>query len=266
MIDTQDKEIVGADAGAAPAAAAAATDKPKEGAAASPTAADLRKMQDRLDRLAEQVETANNAAIHWHDAYTSAANNGHGKPAEADPAADPGEAEEDVIDAITAKGWKAIDARIDRLVKGKNFVDKDEFDRRADARIGAVSEEAELRKRYPDLDDRESPLFEETARQYRALEGVVKGPKRLTLAAEKAELALRKTGKWQDKDQADDDREARGRAQAGEGGRRSARESDTDAPMTPWQKKVCEELGVSEAAYEKRAKEGIRFSSMGGRR
>jgi hypothetical protein len=145
------------------------------------------------------------------------------------------------------------------------FITEAEAEKRAEAIVKKARTEMDLHARYPDLADQESEMFRETAKQYKALgdNGLTKA-ERLELAAEKAELALRRSGKWQDKDD-EAERAARAKAQSGDKGRSPGDPGATgdDDTLTPNQKRIAAAMGVSEDAYKKRAKEGIRFSGTG---
>lgn len=226
-------------------------------------AAELRRLQTRLQKLEEGLEAANTAAIHWHDQYQTAVsgrNGGAKTGADADGEEPASEADQDdLIEVITSGGPKALAKTLRKL----GFMTQDEFERKADARIKAASGERELRERYPELDDNESDMFKETGRQFRLLEdaGLSKAD-RLTLAAEKAELSLRRQGKWVDRNAEKEERAARARAQGG--GHKGGSDADDsgDDSLTPHQKKMVEQMGITEESYKKRAKEGVLFSGL----
>ena len=88
----------------------------------------------------------------------------------------------------------------------------------------------------------------------------------MEMAAERAELSLIRSGKRKTPQQQADDtkaqreqeRRARIAAQAGDRGGRTAEGAEEDEELTPEQKHIVASMGITEEAYKKRAKEGVK--------
>ena len=233
---------------------------PEEQAAAAATetpAPDPVALAATITELREQIAESNRTAQFWADKAAAA-----GKPA---AAAATEEDEPDVLEAITTGGAKGFDA----LAAKRGFIKRDEVETLINQRATSLTKEQELIQRFPDLKDKTSDFFKQTAGYYGDLlkQGVPQATA-MELAADKAELALMRTGKikpagaQQTKEEKEADRVARVQAQAGEGsGRRPAAASEEDTELTPDQKHIAAAMGVSEEAYQKRAKAGVAIKS-----
>ena len=238
---------------AAPGEGATVTKEPDK-----PTisAADLRKLNQRVEDLETQVHQANEAAMHWHDQYKAATDGKSKEPAPATGDEEP--SEDDLIDVITAQGTKGLL----KTLRRHGVMTEDEVERRVEAKLRGARNEQTIRERYPDLEDQDSEMFKVTARHYKALESEgVEGPARVSLAAERAELEMRRKGTWKDPEEAEE-RRSRARAQASGGNGRSAAPDPNDKTLTGAQKRYAELFEISEDAYRKRAEDGIRFSGL----
>jgi len=128
--------------------------------------------------------------------------------------------------------------------------------------------DAEIARQFPELQDQNSALFKKTGELFRSMvaddESLARSPKALLLAARaaKAELAAAGNGSGE---------EERLRRIAQQGGGDNARgaafDSEADDTLTPMQRKILAALNadggvqVSEEAYRKRAREGVRMST-----
>jgi len=226
----------------------------------APATVDAAKYEKDMADLREQVAEANRTAAFWAEQARSGAT-----PAQPEPEPEPEDDDTDVLEAITTNGTKGFDA----LAAKRGFIKRDEvqsmIDNRANAIIANNTKETELLGRYPDLKDKNTPFFKATANYYG---GLVRGgtPQHIAmeLAAEKTELEFMREGKIPSgKTDREADRLARIAAQSGGAGPRrpAAGESDDDT-LTPEQKHIAAQMGISEEAYLKRAKAGVR---MGGK-
>jgi hypothetical protein len=211
---------------------------------------DAAALQAQIDQLKSQVAEKEQAAQYWHQ---------QAKGAAPPPKQTADEPEEDVLDLITRKGPKGLE----ELIAKRGYVKKDDVDSMIKGTIQTTIAEMNLKSQYPDLKDQNSDFFKATSKEYAALvqQGVAPHVA-MGLAADKAELAELRAGKR--KIETDKDRDARIKAQSPEGIRRTSKKDDEegDDSLSEEQKFFAEKLGVSEDAYKKQAKAGIR---LGGR-
>lgn len=227
-------------------------------AAAAPPPVDAVALQKQIDDLKEQVAESTRAAQFWADK----AKTPETKPAKA---AEP--EEDDVLETITAKGGKGLDA----LLAKRGYVRAEEVEEKINTRAAQLTKEQELLGRFPDLKRKDTEFFKATAGYYGDLvkEGVPQS-KAMELAADRAELEFIRSGKIKlpgaepTKEEKETARLARIKAQGsgGDGRRPAASADEDDEGLTPEQKHIAAAMGISEEAYAKRAKAGI---SMGGR-
>jgi hypothetical protein len=231
------------------------TETPVVAAAAAPVV-DAAAFQAQIDTLKEQVAESNRTAKFWADKAAA------GKSAPA-AAAEP-EDDTDVLEAITTGGAKGFD----NLASKRGFVKLEQVEELINTRAQSLTKEQELIQRYPDLSKKTSDFFKATADQYGIL--VKAGTPQhvaMELAAERAELNLMREGKIKPpgadtaptKEEKETARLARIAAQSSGGGRRpaAAAEDEGDEELTPQQKNMCDQMGVSYESYAKRAKAGV---------
>lgn len=235
--------------------------------AAAPAAAapvvDAAGLQKQIDDLKAASEENARAADFWKKkAETPAPTR-----AAAEPAA-PAEEEEDVLDILATKGAKGLVA----LLAKSGYVRGEEVDARVNQKASEIQKEQALVAQYPDLKKENSEFFKETALAYGALvkQGVSKAVA-MEMAAERTELKFLREGKMKtptqqaDEAKAEKDRLKRDRiaAQAGEGVRgRAPVEEEDDAELTPEQKHIADQMGITHEAYAARAKKGVQMKGI----
>lgn len=225
-------------------------------------AVDAAALQREIDVLKSQVGEHQRTAEFWHGKAT--ARDGAPKPA---APAEP-EEEEDILDLITTRGAKGLDA----LLKKRGFVSATEVDARVDSKARQLTKEAQLVDQYPDLKKKDSEFFKLTAQHYGTLKGAgMAEDLAMETAAEKAELQLLREGKLKTAPQRAEeatreaDRLARISAQGGERNGRGGDPGEGDDELTPEQRTAAIRLlagnGVTEEQaiekYKARAKKGI---------
>jgi hypothetical protein len=235
-------------------------------AAAPPPAAapaiDAADLQRQIAELKEQIAESNRTAEFWAE---QARGNTPAPQTPDNPEPDEDE-DEDPLEAITSGGSKGFD----KLAEKRGFVKRDQVVEMIESRASGLVKEQELLTRYPDLKNRSSDFFKTTAAHYGALvKGGTPPNVAMELASEKAELDFMRAGKITPDGNGttaadrEKDRRARISAQSGGGGpRRPAAEETEDDTLTPEQKRIAAGMGISEEAYLKRAKAGVR---MGGK-
>ncbi len=231
----------------AAAAAAAAEAKP------DPRDAEIESLRARA---AESEE----AARFWSERAKAA------KPAEAQTHV-PGEEEDtddDVLGVLATGGAKAFD----KAIAKRGFIKAADVEKMVGAKAAEMIREQAVMARYPDLKDKSSEFFKETAKQYNSLKSEgVSGSIAAELAAERAELVLIRTGKIKVETAADkskresaEERRLRADAQAPERGRRHTQAEEDDETLTADQKRICDAMGVKYEDYAKEAKAGVAMS------
>jgi hypothetical protein len=179
------------------------------------------------------------------------------------PAAAPAEEEPDVLDLLTTKGAKGLD----ELLAKRGFVKKEEAVSLVNSKASQLTSEAQLLKQYPELEDKESEFFKVTAGHYGELKQAgVPEEMAMSLAVERADLQLLRAGKRKTPQQVADDRKAereqdrlaRIAAQGGDRGGRVPADTEEDEELTTHQKHIVQQMGITEEAYKKRAKEGVK--------
>lgn len=251
---------------AAPAAAAPAAAAPVVDAAA---------LQAQIDELKDQAAEANRSAEYW---AAKARSNGTPAPAAAAPVED----EPDVLEAITTGGVKGFDT----LAEKRGFIKRAEVEQLITQRANSLTEEQQLMKDYPDLQNKKSEFFLSTARVYGDL--VKNGmPQQLAMgtAARTVELELIKAGKIKlpsavAADTAAEKEATRLRriaAQSGGSGSRSSATEEEDTDLDANQLRVVRQMLVGQPGpdgkpmneeqaierYKSRAKSGV--AMRGGR-
>lgn len=206
-----------------------------------------------LAALRAEIAENKRATEFWYGKATAAA-------AAPPPAAEPEPELEDVdlLDLISTGGTKAFD----KYMKGRGYMSKAEVDLVVNTKANQLSAEADLIGAYPDLRKPDSPFFQATAAAYGELkrQGV---PEALAmkLAAERAELQGFKSGKTKLVDPNDKEaaRLARVKAQSGDKSARAAAtaDPDDDDEITDQERHICEAMGITVEAYQKRAKGGV---------
>ena len=230
---------------------------------------DAAALQQQIDDLKEQVAESNRTAAFWAEQARGFSQQRPVEPGEPEPEPEP-EDEPDVLEAITANGVKGFDA----LAEKRGFIKRSEVQQMIASESTAArtqfSKEQELTARYPELNNRNSDFFKSTAGYYGQL--VKSGTPAviaMELASEKTELEFMRAGKLAPPDAKGDrerDRVARINAQSGDGGpRRPAADEADDQTLTDEQKRIVRGMGITEEAYLKRAKAGVRIGGKGPR-
>lgn len=247
----------------APGAAAAAA-----AAAAAPDAAALQK---QIDALKTELGETRRAA----EFYEKKAGE---RPAPAAAAAAVEEDDVDILEVITTKGGKGFD----ELLAKRGFVKASDVDKKVDAKTAGVLKEQELLKTYPDLADKKSDFFKDTAEEYGDLiKSGVSPNVAMGLAAERVELTYMRAGKIktpaETKAEKERDRKARIAAQGGEGvGRTPGHAEQEDEDLTPEQLRIVSSMLVGNPgadgkpmnlaqateAYKARAKSGVAMKGI----
>ncbi len=195
------------------------------------TKADLDALRAEYDG---KLEDANSRADYWYEQASQ------GTPA-AEPEPEP-DSEDDlsIIDDINKRGRRALDD----YLKKKGFLSSEEAEELIQRKAEALQTQSKLVDEYPELMDKDSDLFKETARQMKALEGTgMRTDKRLAQAVFNAELKLIKAGKRSYGD-SEDARLAHVSAQNGTKGRKGA---DLSSPpqLNAHQKEIAKRMGLS---------------------
>jgi hypothetical protein len=241
-------------------------------AAAAAAAPDLAAIQKELaDTKVELGETRRAAEFYERKSKETPA------PAAAAAAADPDD-DIDILEVITTKGKKGLD---DLLAKS-GFVRKADVDKAVEAKTASVLKQQDILKAYPDLADKKSEFFKDTAEQYGILVKQGVDPDvAMGLAAERVELVNLRSGKTKSpgelKADKDRDRKARIAAQGGEGvGRTPTAAEEEDEDLTPEQEQIVRKMLVGNpgadgkpmnfeqatAAYKARAKTGVAMKGI----
>ncbi len=241
------------------ATSAAATAAATGSTAVTPAAVDP-AFQKQLDDLKSELEESKRATEFWHGKAKSSE-----KPAAAAVADEP---EEDILEAITTKGAKGLDA----ILAKRGYVRAVDVDAKVNARAEALTKEQQLLEQYPDLKKKDSEFFKQAAMFYGELVKANTSPAvAMEMAAERTELKFMREGKIKTpsqqaedaKAQREKDRRARIAAQSGEsGGRTSAAADEEDDELTDVQKNIARSMGISEDAYKARAKKGVAMKGI----
>lgn len=213
---------------------------------------DAKALQAEIERLKAETAEKDVAVRYWHEAATK----GKQQPAQ-DTKVDPPAEEEDPIAVLSAKGAKGFDEMLEK----RGFVRAADVEKTVNAKAAVIAAENALASRYPELKDTKSDFFKATAEHYARLTKAEGVPHlaAMKLAAKEAELDSLNSGKRQTQAQIDkEEREARAKAQAGDKrrGKDADAEPDNDT-LDAEQKRVCEQMGITEEAYVKRAKAGV---------
>lgn len=249
---------------ATPAGGAPATPAPDKIAALEAQVAQLQGKADQADEFKRTAEF-------WHGKATAAP--ATPKPAAAADSVDDDEA--DLLDIVASKGAKGLDA----LLAKRGFVKAVDVAATVNAKVSQVESEQQLVRDYPDLKDKNSEFFKDTADAFGRLKasGVPEG-EAMVLAAERTALAHIRAGKMKTpseitaeaKATRETARLARVAAQASSGGGRGApTEEEGDDELTPEQRRIAVQMlggnGVSDedaiAKYTARAKKGVAMST-----
>lgn len=254
-------------ASATPAAAAAA---------AGPDPVALQKQIDELNKQLGDTKTELGETRRAAEFYEGKAKE---KPAPAAAAAAATEEDDvDVLEAITTRGAKGLGSLLDKL----GYVKASDVDKKVDAKTAGVLKEQALLKQYPDLDDKKSEFFKETATAYGELvKQGVSGPVAMEMAAERVELRFMREGKIktpsETKAEKERDRKARIAAQGGEGvGRTPSAAEEEDDTLTAEQERIVRSMLVGNPgkdgkpmdfaqateAYKARAKSGVAMKGI----
>jgi hypothetical protein len=243
------------------------------------TAEQVAALQSKVTELegkAAQVDDLKRTAEFWHGQATS-----KGAPARktADEQAD--EEEQDLLEIVASKGAKGLDA----LLEKRGFAKQKDIDAKVDAKVSQVEREGQLLKDYPDLGDKNSAFFKDTAAAFGALKSSgVPEDQAMSLAAERTALAHIRAGKMKTPQQVTEEtkaaretaRLARIAAQASDGsGRGGAEDEEGDTELTDAQRRVAvsmlvglpgadgkpmsEEQAITK--YKERASKGVAMAS-----
>jgi hypothetical protein len=221
-------------------------------------AADAAVLQQELETLKGKLADTERNAQFW---YEKASTKEKAPVTTAERAA---EDDTDVLDVITTKGSKGLD----ELVAKRGYVRKDEVQAMVNEKAIQLTKEAQLLKEYPDLSDPNSEFFQATAKVFGELKNAgVSETMAMELAAERVDLQFLRTGKrktpaqQRDEDKAarEEERKARLRAQSGERGNHAPVDNEEDEELTAEQKHIVQSMGITEEAYKKRAKEGVKM-------
>jgi len=225
-------------------------------------AAELAQVKKDLETEKARSKEHEEAATYWHQqARGGSARDGAEKPAKDEEPED----NTDLLEVAT-KGPKAMK----QWLKDNGFVSQAEVEQTVQEKASQLAREAQVVREYPELADHSSDFFKETAQEYGRLksQGVPEGVA-MELAAERVAVKRGKGGdggegggkKKAPAGESAEDRTARAKAQAGEGTKtRPAQQAAEDEELTPEQKRITEAFGITEDAYKKRAKEGVRFA------
>jgi hypothetical protein len=215
--------------------------------------AELDALKRQVEDFKNQAEEFKNTAQYWHDEAKR-------KPAAAavataTPAADD---DTDLLEVLTTKGTKGLL----EVIKKHGFVSKDEAQSMVNTKADSIAREQELLGDYPDLKNRNSEFFKDTAKAYGTLvNSGVPANMAMELAAKQTHLEHIQTGKLKSKPmQTADDaaakeqrRVARIAAQSGDrGAAPTPEDAEENDELSPGEKRICAEMGVSEDAYKKR--------------
>lgn len=255
-------EAGGGDGGGAGAGAGGGVDA----AALAAELADLKKTvaakDSELATAKQTITEKDQAAQFWHEKATKGAT--AAKAAEADPAD-----EVDLLDVIGTKGTKGLDA----VLKARGYVSKDDVQALIADTVQTVSREGKAVERFPELKDKDSDFYKQTAKNVAALaKDGIKGVAATELAAERTYLQFLDEGKMKpaavrraeaekhvDDDEDEQDRIARGAAAGGATGRRASTPASRRAAETAedknLRKRVCAAFEIDEDKYIKRAEE-----------
>lgn len=250
------------------------------------TAKELRQIRQELKRERESRVEAEKASQYWQ---------GQLRGAERTPAPKQEEPEEDVdlVDLITKDGSKGFNRYMEKVLAKGGYVKKSEVEARIAQERSTIQYEASLLRQYPELENDDSPMFEQTKKEYAALikddPALAKSPATMRMAAKLAAAELKGTGKGRQTDDFDDEYEAPRRSrrdddaededdrvrrvssQQGVRGRRPSAQREGSDELTGIQKSIIariQEAGgnVTEESYKKRAAAGISMSGLPGRR
>lgn len=230
--------------------------------------ADFKKDTERTHRqLEERAQQAEQAAQFWQQ---KAAGESQPKDTPKGPPDDDGE-EIDIVEALAAgdkpkirKYFKSLGAVTKEELDGfsDSFVER--IDKRIKTERQAITEETKIYTEFPDLKNADSELFKATREEYQALAGsdFGKSPQALELAAHRAaaRLGTRPANGNAAQGETPEERERRIAAQSGGGKNGKSAEISDDGALTPAQKRICKQMGISEDAYRKRAQGGIQVS------
>jgi hypothetical protein len=229
--------------------------------------AELEALRKENESLKTRASEAEETARYWHGQVRgSTQSRGSDRDrGDDDHKPEPDQDDTDLLE-LAGKGPEAMKA----WLKKSGFVSAAEVETITNAKAQQLVKEAELTRRYPDLQDHDSEFFKATAKQYAILKGRGIPPaEAMEIAAEQAELAQFRAGKTAAADttkgggkktESDEERQARIKAQNGGSGRRSAAREDENDELTPEQLQICDAMGISPDAYKKRAKEGVRVA------
>ena len=177
------------------------------------------------------------------------------------------------VEELSEKGLEALVKRGVLTKREARELIREEAQRIAKQAIEAetrkLQADAEIVRQFPELQDEKSELFQHTAKIFKEMvaedESLKHSPKALLLAARTAKAELAASGRGVG---GEEDRLRRiARQGGGDHARGAAFDADDDDSLTPTQKKILEALNadggvqVSEEAYKKRAREGVRMST-----
>lgn len=217
-------------------------------AAAAEPAVDAKALQSEIDRLRGESSEKDNAIRYWHE---QAKGKQPATAAQPQPVAD---AEEDPLEVLSKRGAKGLD----ELLEKRGFVRKADVDNAVNQKAAIIAVENELWKEYPELKDKTSDFFKETAGHYQQLKASgVPEVEAMRTAADRAELAALKSGKRFSAAEKEE-REARAKAQGGgKQTKAAAADPDESTALDDFQKYICEVMEITEDQYIARAKQGV---------
>lgn len=219
-------------------------------------------IQAELAALKDQVSEQKRVSEFW---FNKANNNAAAPPPPPEPKAEP-EEDVDVLDVLTTKGAAGLDA----ILAKRGYVRADQVNATVNAKAQQLATENELLTAYPDLRDKNSEFFRQTAVAYGELksQGVPEATA-MRLAAQQVELNGIKSGKVKTPQQKADDaktqreteRQARIRAQAGD--RTNSRTPESAEPdddeLSDAERRICVGMGITEESYKKRVRSGTQI-------
>ena len=241
------------------------------------SAADVKAMRSENAALKKRAGELEKSERYWADKYA-------GADASAKPETEPDDVtdfsdligevpsgDSDFIDDFTSNGEEALKKRgyitEKRAVELAEKVAERVADRvsgqKVDKAKKGIQEDAELVRRFPEIENEKSDFYKAMGTHYRAM--IDRNPNRknepsaLFDAAEKAELELKASG-----GDREEKRKQRIAAQAGGGGSgNTGYGDDNDGELTARQKSIADNLGVSHDDYKKQATAGVQVRGLG---
>jgi hypothetical protein len=224
----------------------------KAGDKASGDKDDLKAIREELTSLRHRVRESDGLAQYWAEQAKA----GHRAPAREKVVEEP----VDLTEAIAS----GDNNKIRQAVKKLGFVSEDEVNQRVNSATRLVRIETELLGEFPDLKDKKSDMFLKTQERYAELVSedpeMKNRPVTMRTAARLAAAEIKGTA---DKET---DRQERVARQSGDRGTRTKRSEGSSDELSPLQKRIVDQMGITEEGYRKRANAGIAMSGLPMRR